>query len=416
MDDAQQLETLAVHAGRDDFLTLGVHAPPIDLSSTYPVPSVEAGGRAYDLLAGGGVPDRGDASGGLIYQRLWNPTVDRCEQALAAMEGTAQAVAFASGMAAVTASLLAAVAQGGARGRGSHVVAVRPLYGGTDHLLASGLLGTTSTFCTPAEVADAIRPDTALVVVETPGNPTLPLVDIAAVVEAAGGRDGVPVLVDNTFATPVLQNPAAHGAALVLHSGTKYLGGHGDVIAGLVACDEEWAAALRRVRAITGGLLHPLSAYLLHRGMPTLPVRVRAQQATAARLARWLADEAPNVASVSYPGLPDCDPLGLVAPLDATPEEAARHQMRGPGAMIAVRLAGGAEAGFARATALTERVRLFTHAVSLGGVDSLIQHPAALTHRPVAAEAKPGADVVRISVGLESYDDLRADLAQALAG
>ena len=223
-------------------------------------------------------------------------------------------------------------------------------------------------------------------------------------VTAAGGpvaEGGVPVLADNTFATPAPQNPAAHGAALVLHSGTKYLGGHGDV----VACDGAWAAALRRVRAVTGAIVHPLAAYLLHRGLQTLPLRVGAQQATAQRLAAWLASEAPNVARVQYPGLPDGDPLGLVG-----------RQMRGPGAMIAVQVAGGPEAGMRRAMAVVDRVRLITHAVSLGGVDSLIQHPAALTHRPVAADARPGPDVLRLSVGLESYDDLRADLERALTG
>lgn len=407
MDDVIGLETLAVHAGRADLTDLGQHVPPIDLSSTYPVPSVAAGGSAYDLLAGGGVPDTGPNSGGLIYQRLWNPGVGRFETALAALEGTASSVAFSSGMAAVTAAVLAAREQGAPRGRGAHVVGLRPLYGGTDHILATGLLGTETTFCTPDRVAEAIRPDTGLIILETPGNPTLQLVDIAAVVAAAGGpvaEGGVPVLVDNTFATPVLQNPSAHGAALVLHSGTKYLGGHGDVVAGVVACDETWAGALRRVRAVTGAVLHPLSAYLLHRGLQTLPLRVRAQQETATRLADWLAGEAPKVSRVAYPGLPECDPSGLVG-----------RQMRGPGAMIAVQLAGGPEEGYRRAAAATERVRVFTHAVSLGGVDSLIQHPAALTHRPVQADARPGQDLLRLSVGLETFEDLQADLLRALA-
>lgn len=413
MDDAFGLDTLAVHAGREDFTELGVHAPPIDLSSTYPLPTVDAGGAAYELLAGGGIPAEGPDSGGLVYQRLWNPTVARFEKALAALEGTAEAVAFSSGMAAVVAAVLAARQERAGAAGAAHVVAVRPLYGGTDHVLATGLLGTTTTFCTASEVAGALRPETALVILESPGNPTLDLVDISAVVAAAGD---VPVIVDNTFATPILQNPARLGASMVLHSATKYLGGHGDVIAGVVACDARWAAALRRIRAITGGVLHPLSAYLLHRGLPTLPIRVRTQQETARRLAAWLATEAPNVVSVRYPGLPGGDPAGLVACLDEDPATAAKRQMRGPGAMIAIQLAGGAEEGFRRATAVTEKVRLFTHAVSLGGVDSLIQHPAALTHRPVEASARPSADLLRLSIGLESYDDLRADLERALAG
>jgi methionine-gamma-lyase len=387
------LDSLAVHAGRDDLTALGVHAPPLDLSSTNPLPTVDSGGASYESMATGGHP----TEGGNVYARLWNPTVARFETALAALERTDEAVAFSSGMAAMTATVLAAQTRHREAGgsRGGHVVAVRPLYGGTDHLLASGLLGVETSFCTPAEVAGALRDDTCLVVLETPANPTLELVDIAAVVAAAQGR---PVLVDNTFATPVLQNPVDQGASLVLHSATKYLGGHGDAVGGVVAADEEWAAALRRVRAVTGGILHPMAAYLLHRGLPTLPVRVRSQQASAEKMAGWLAEH-PAVRQVFYPGTPEGDPTGLVG-----------RQMRGPGAMLAVQLAGG----YARAARVTERVRLFTHAVSLGGVDSLVQHPAALTHRPVAPEARPAADILRLSIGLEDVADLQADLAQAL--
>ena len=239
-----------------------------------------------------------------------------------------------------------------------------------------------------------MRPDTGLVVIESPGNPSLDLVDIAGVVGQAGD---VPVLVDNTFATPVLQNPLAFGAAYALHSATKYLGGHGDVIGGVIACSEERAEALRRVRAITGGLLHPLGAYLLHRGLATLPIRMRAQQATAARVAAWLATR-DEVAHVAYPGL-DGDPRGLLG-----------TQMRGTGAMISITLRDGFEA----AKAFTSGMRMFTHAVSLGGVESLVQHPAALTHRPVAAEGKPDLALVRLSIGLEGYDDLVADLDRGL--
>ena len=381
-------DSLAVHAGRDDLTALGVHALPIDLSTTSPLPDIEHGGDSYEAMAAGGHPL---AAGGAVYARLWNPTVARFEQALATLEGTEEGVAFSSGMAAMTAAILAAKTRTG----GGHVVGVRPLYGGTDHILGSGLLGVDVTYCSPAEIGDAVRPDTCLVVLETPANPTLDLADIAAAVAAAGAA---PVLVDNTFATPVLQNPARHGAALVLHSATKYLGGHGDVVGGVVATDATWAAALRRVRTVTGGLMHPLGAYLLHRGLTTLPIRVRAQQATAQQLAGWLAEH-PAVRRVYYPGLPGADPDGLLG-----------RQLRGPGAMVSVALAGGYE----QAMSLTSRVRLFTHAVSLGGVDSLIQHPAALTHRPVPPEARPAADIVRLSIGLEDVADLRADLDQAL--
>lgn len=379
-------DTIAVHSGREDLTALGVHAPPLDLSSTYPLPDIEHGGDAYESLATGGQPL---AEGGMVYARLWNPTVARFERALAELEHAATAVAFSSGMAATTAAILAHTGTSGKR----HIVAVRPLYGGTDHLLESGLLGVEPTFCDEDEVAAQLRPDTALVIIETPANPTLELVDIAAVVAQAGD---VPVLVDNTFATPVLQNPLDLGARMSLHSATKYLGGHGDVLAGVIACDEETATKLRPVRAITGGILHPLGAYLLHRGLATLPTRMRAQQSSAQRIAAWLQTH-PAVRAVHYPGLDD--PRGLVG-----------RQQRGPGAMIAIALAGG----YAAASAVTSAVEIFTHAVSLGGVDSLIQHPAALTHRPVPPEARPSADVLRLSIGLEDVDDLIADLDRAL--
>ncbi|GIE89633.1 trans-sulfuration enzyme family protein [Actinoplanes regularis] len=381
-------DSVAVHAGREDLTALGVHALPLDLSSTNPLPDLLRGGDSYEAMATGGYPL---PDGGAVYARLWNPTVARFESALAQLEHTDTAVAFGSGMAAMTAAILAHTTMVGRR----HVVAVRPLYGGTDHLLATGLLGAEVTFCEEAGVSAAIRPDTGLIILETPANPTLDLVDIASVVAQAGP---VPVLVDNTFATPVLQNPVALGATMALHSATKYLGGHGDVVAGAIACDEEAAVRLRQVRAVTGGLLHPLGGYLLHRGLTTLPLRVRAQQDNAARLATWLTGH-PAVEQVFYPGL-DGDPRGLLT-----------RQMRGTGAMVSVALRGGFEA----AGRLTSGTRLFTHAVSLGGVDSLIQHPAALTHRPVAPEARPSANLVRLSIGLEHIDDLIEDLDRALA-
>ena len=387
LDTIAGLDTRAVHAGRDDLARLGVHVPPIDLSTTNPLPDIEIGGACYEALATGGLPVPG---GTHVYQRLWNPTTARFEEALAVLEHCEQAVAFASGMAAISACLLAAATEGK-----RHVVAVRPLYGGTDHVLATGLLGTEVTWADPADVASALRPDTGLVIVETPGNPTLELLDLADIARQSGD---VPLLVDNTFATPILQQPADFGATLVVHSATKYLGGHGDVLAGVVATNAEWAEKLRRVRAVTGGILHPLAAYMLHRGLQTLPLRVRHQSVSAQKLADWLAGQ-PNVERVFYPGLPECDPLHLVG-----------RQMSGPGAVLAISVRGGYEAA-ARVAGACE---LITHAVSLGGVDTLIQHPASLTHRPVAAEAKPHEAVLRLSIGLEDVDDLRADLERAL--
>ncbi|MFK5688642.1 trans-sulfuration enzyme family protein [Ornithinimicrobium sp. LYQ92] len=380
------VDTRAVHAGRADLTALGVHVPPIDLSSTYPLPDVEAGGEAYDQMAGGGERLEGQSA---VYQRLWSPGVARFEEALADLEGGEAGVAFASGMAALSAVLLACVGAGT-----PHVVAVRPLYGGSDHLLATGLLGTRVTWTDVDGIADALEPDTGLVVVETPANPTLDLVDLRAVARAAGG---VPVLVDNTFATPVLQRPLEHGATIVLHSVTKFLAGHGDVLAGALVTSDAWAERIRPVRAVTGAVLHPLSAYLAHRGLQTLPLRVRSQQESAQVIARWLAGKA-DVQRVLYPGAPGCDPAGLVG-----------TQMSGPGAVLALDLGS-----YRRAAAVARSCRLVTHAVSLGGVDSLVQHPAALTHRPVAEDARPAAGILRLSVGLETPEDIIADLEQAI--
>lgn len=391
--ELRSLSSLAVHAGRDDLTELGVHTMPIDLSTTNPLPSIEAGRDAYDAYAAGSPPEPGMS---WVYRRAWNPTVARFEQAVAALESygpvetAAQAVAFATGMAAMTAVLLSRVAEGL-----PHVVAVRPLYGGTDALLESGLLGTEVTYADAHSVGSALTERTGLIVMETPSNPTLDLRDIADVVGQAGD---VPVLVDNTFATPVLQRPLQHGATYVLHSATKYIGGHGDAMGGVVITSADRAAGLRPIRTVTGGIVDPWSAYLLHRGLATLPTRVHAQQSTAGVLAQWLAEQ-PSCRRVFYPGLPDGDPEGLIG-----------RQMSGPGAMLAFELSGG----FSSAERVVGALRLITHAVSLGGVDTLIEHPAALTHRVVAQDAQPGGGVLRLSVGLESADDLIADLQQAL--
>lgn len=382
------IETLAVHGGRDDFSRLCVHAPPIDLSTTYPVSDLGVGTASFDALVAGEA-----TAANPIYARLHNPTVARVEQALAALEGTEACVAYGSGMAALTAVLM------DARSRGGHVLVVRPLYGTSDHLLASGLCGLEAEFVEAQEIAARLRPDTALVIIETPANPTLDLVDIRAVVAAAGE---VPVLVDSSFATPVLQKPVELGASYVLHSATKFLGGHGDVIAGVICCSEARAKPLRTVRAATGALLHPLAAFLLHRGLPTLALRVERAQSNAIALAERLAAH-PAVAKVHYPG------LGTVRNAHL-----AKTQMRGPGALLAIELAGGYEA----AAAVMAAVRLITPAVSLGSVDTLIQHPAGLTHRVVSEEGRrmggitPG--MLRLSVGIEGVEDLWSDLRQAL--
>jgi methionine-gamma-lyase len=384
-----RLDTAVVHGGRADLTALGVHAPPLDRSTTYPLPSLAVGTADLERLAQGAAgPEQSP-----VYARLHNPTVARWEQGIAALEHADAAVAFGSGMAAITAALIAA----GAVGR--HVVAIRPLYGGTDHLLATGLLATRTTWTTPDRVSEAIEPDTALVIVETPGNPTLSLVDLQAVVAQAGD---VPVLVDNTFATPILQRPLEHGATWALHSATKALSGHGDVIAGIVATDEEHARSLRQVRVVTGALLDPQAAYLLHRSLPTLALRVRAAQANAVELAKRLQGRC-GVVDVRHPSLPHCDPDGIV-----------ERQMDGPGSLFTIELEGGLEV----AGRVLDEVRLVTSAVSLGSTDTLIEHPAGLTHRVVDPDAltssgiRPG--LLRVSVGIEDVDDLWDDLDRAI--
>ncbi len=386
----EHVNTLAVHGGRDDLSGLGVHAPPIDLSSTYPVPDLEAGIASIDALVAGGVP-----SGSAVYSRLYNPTVARTERAIASLEGAEATVAFASGMAAYTAALMVA------RGRGSHVVAVRPLYGSADHLLASGMLGLDVTFASPDGVRDACRSDTALVLIETPANPTLQLVDISHVVAQA---NGVPVMVDATFATPILLRPLEHGATLVLHSATKALAGHGDVLAGVVSSnDDAWIAALRQVRLLTGSVLHPLAAYLLHRGLSTLALRVERAQENAIHIARQLQAH-PGVSDVHFPGSPGTDPRGVLG-----------RELMGPGSTLAFELASPDPDAPAR---LMAALRLITPAVSLGCTDTLIQHPASLTHRvvdPAVREAHGiSARLLRLSVGVEHVDDIFADLVRGL--
>ena len=388
MGRARSIRTAVVHAGRGDLRELGLHAPPIDRSSTYPLSDLRRATADLEAMAQGEHPTESP-----VYGRLHNPTVARFEQGVAELEGAEDAVAFGSGMAAITATLLAAGASEG------HVAALRPLYGGTDHLLSSGLLGSRVTWTTPEKVAVDVGPDTALVLVETPSNPLLDLVDIAALVADAGD---VPVLVDNTFATPILQQPLRHGAAWALHSATKFLGGHGDVLAGVVACDGERAAALRRVRVATGALLDPDAAALLHRSLPTLALRVQAAQEGATDLAARLAAH-PAVTWVRHPSRPGADPQGLMG-----------RQQAGPGAVLAFEVDGGHDA----AAAVMAAVRLITPAVSLGATDTLIEHPAGLTHRVVAAEALTESGVtpgtLRLSVGIEDPADLWEDLAAAL--
>ena len=398
-------DSVAVHAGRGDLRALGVHALPIDLSTTYPFERLDDAVASLDAMMGGAAPT---AEGGAVYSRLHSPTVARFEAGYAEVEGAEAGVAFASGMAAFTAALLAARADGK-----NHVVGVRPTYGTTDRLLSSGLLGLDVTWTDEGGVGAAVRDDTALVCVETPVNPTLDLVDISGVVEAAGD---VPVCVDSTFGTPVLQHPLDQGAALVWHSATKFIGGHGDVLAGVVGGSEAWAARLRLVRILTGAVLHPQGAYLLHRGLATMPLRVRRAQETATALAARLSEHG-GVGRVYHPSVDGRDPRGLVGAQTA----GAGRQMSGPGPMLAFEVLGpdgeaDGPGAFAAASAFLGRLRLATAAVSLGSTDTLAQHPAGLTQRAAGGAGGVATGLVRVSVGLEAEADVWDDFRHALGG
>ncbi|MDP9190075.1 MAG: aminotransferase class I/II-fold pyridoxal phosphate-dependent enzyme [Acidobacteriota bacterium] len=388
---AKGSHTKAIHGGLDPAAQAGAVSVPIYQSSTFSFPTAEEGAARF---AG--------TSPGPIYTRLGNPTVQALETCVADLEGGCGAVATATGMAAVSVVFLALLRQG------DHVVATHPLYGTSRDLLTRCFtrFGVTATFVPAvdsAALAAAIRPETRLVYVETPANPTLDLVDLAAAAAAARGA-GIPLVVDNTFAGPHLQRPFEWGADVVLHSMTKSLNGHSDVIAGIVVAREPVMLAELRRAAVTFGLtIDPHQSWLVLRGIRTLAMRVERAQANAIEIARWL-EQHEEVTSVFYPGLPSHPQFEL-----------AQRQMSGPGSVLAFELRGGAEAG----RILMNRVRMIIMAVSLGGVESLIEHPASMTHKAIPEEEQrhqgitPG--LVRLAVGCENLDDLFADLAQALA-
>jgi len=377
--------TRVVHAGQEPDLATGAVVPPLHLASTFEQDAV-------------GVP-----RAGYEYARSANPTRAGFEQSLAALESphdAAVGLAFASGLAASD-TLLRTVLR-----PGDHVILGDDVYGGTYRLLATsygrwGVEVDQVDLARPNDLAAALRPGrTRLVWVETPSNPLLSIADIGAVAGAAH-QAGAVVVVDNTFATPVLQKPLDLGADVVHHSVTKYLGGHSDLVAGaLVVRAGELAERLTTNQNTLGAVAGPFDSWLAQRGIRTLAVRMRAHCAGAAAVATALAEH-PDVSEVLYPGLP------------AHPgHDVARRQQSGFGGMVSVRLAGGPEA----ARALAEGTTIFTLAESLGGVESLIEVPAAMTHTSSAASRRPvPADLVRLSVGIEDPDDLVADLLEALA-
>lgn len=370
-----RLETLAVHAGAEPDPQTGAVAPPIHLSTTF------QHGPAAERVAG------------YEYQREGNPTQDRLETALAALEGGAAALAYASGMAAIS-GLLEALSPG------AHVLLPDDCYSGTRYL-ATGFLpqrGVSARFVDMSDldaVHAACSPAPALLWVETPSNPLMKICDIAALAGIAQAHGAI-LCCDNTFATPVLQQPLALGADVVMHSTTKYFGGHSDVLGGALVFARRDALfdTVAHRRHITGGVLSPFSAWLTLRGCRSLPARMAMHCANARALAEYLASH-PAVERVNWPGLAS-HPGHAVA----------RAQMRDFGAMLSVHLRGGREA----ALRVAGKLRLFTNATSLGGCESLVEHRASVEgQKPVSPQ-----DLLRLSVGLEHADDLVADWAQAL--
>jgi methionine-gamma-lyase len=334
------------------------------------------------------------------YTRWGNPTVEVWEKVMADLEGGERALAFASGMAAVSTTLL------GLLSPGDHVVAGASLYTETTKVLSNDLptMGITVDFADPTDseaFARAARKTTRMFYLETPTNPALLLTDLAAVCQL-GLELGVLTVVDNTFATPYNQKPLAAGADVVIHSATKYLSGHSDVVAGCVVTDAETAERLWHKRTMLGGSLDPFAAWLLLRGMKTLAVRIERQNRNALAVAQALESQ-PAVSRVIYPGLPSHPQHALAA-----------RQMSGFGGMVAFELSGGQAAG----VRLVESTRLAILAVSLGGVETLIEHPASMSHAPLSDQQLRQAGIppglIRLSVGIEDPDDLIADLRQAL--
>jgi len=366
------------------------HARPIFQTSTFTFDSPEHGA---DLFAG--------KQEGHIYTRLGNPTTEALERTLASLEGADNAVVVSSGMAAVEASLLPFMQAG------DHVISGDTLYGPCLHMIGNlfSRWGIRSTLLDTSDldaVRKAITPDTKMCFFETPANPTNRVTDIAAI-SAVCHEHGVKTVVDNTFATPYNQRPLEHGADMVMHSATKYLNGHGDVIGGCVIGNKEDMAIVRKFRSDTGPCMSPFDSYLYLRGLKTLSMRMERHNRNGLAVAEYLSKH-PDVATVAYPGLPD-DPN----------YEVAKKQMDGFSGMVAFEMKGDYET----AKELQRHTKIITLAVSLGSIDSLIQHPASMTHSKVPKELREQQGLtdtlIRISVGCEDTADLIADLEQAIA-
>ncbi len=377
-----KLDTLAIHAGQEPDPTTGAIMTPIFQTSTY-------------------VQESPGVHRGWEYSRTHNPTRRALGDCVAALEGGEFGSVFASGCAATTTVIQTLSA-------GDHVVACDDLYGGTYRLFTKVMarMGIRFSFVdltNPENLDAALEPDTKLVWVETPTNPLLKLVDIAAVCERAHAH-GAKVVVDNTFMTPVFQQPLSLGADIVVHSMTKYINGHSDVVAGVVITnDADLDAQIKFIQNSAGAVLGPMDSFLVLRGIKTLGVRMRAHAAAATKIADYLHAH-PKIERVVYPGH------------ESHPQyELAQRQMTGPGGMITCFLNGGLESS----RRFLENTKIFALAESLGGVESLIEHPAIMTHASVPADVRATLGItdglVRLSVGIEDIDDLMEDLERALA-
>lgn len=384
--------TKAIHAGNVKDAQYGALATPIYQSSTFVFDSCEQGGRRF---AG--------EEGGYIYSRLGNPTTTVLEDKIAALEGGEACAAAASGMGAIS-SCLWSIA-----GAGKHIIADETLYGCTFALLNHGMTeyGVEVTFTDLSDIENLkanLKKNTVAVYLETPANPNLKITDIELLAKTAHEYNGdIKVVCDNTFASPALQNPLKLGADVVVHSATKYLNGHGDVIAGFVVGPAEFITRVKMfgLKDMTGSTLGPFEAWLILRGLKTLELRVARHTESAKKIALYLYDN-DKVEHVNYPGLPS-----------HPGHEIAKRQMRDFGGMISFEIKGGKEAGMKFCNSL----KLCTIAVSLGDAETLIEHPASMTHSTYGPEelkaAGISAGLIRLSVGLENVDDIIADFEQA---
>jgi len=383
--------TRAIHHGYDPLDHDGSLVPPVHMTSTFVFDRAETGGAIF----------AGEAPGH-VYSRISNPTLDLLEGRMACLEGAEAGIATGSGIGAITSTLWTLVAPG------DEVIVDQTLYGCTFSFLHHGLekFGVTVTHCDltdPDTLAAAMSERTKVVYFETPANPNMRLVDIKAV-SVIAKRYGVLTMVDNTYATPFLTRPLEFGADIVVHSATKYLGGHGDLVGGIVVGSREMMDQIRLygLKDMTGAVMAPMTAMLILRGLKTLELRMERHCDSAAKVAEAL-DCHPAVAKTLYPGLP-----GFAQ------RELADRQMAAPGGMIALELHGGMAAGKAFINALS----MIHCAVSLGDAETLVQHPASMTHSPYTAEERSRHGItdglVRLSVGLEAADDIIADIVQSL--